>query len=134
MLQSLCLRPIFFQYADKGLRNSGGVWTECRNGKGRRKRHAGAPIVAHAKGRSSQDIVRWRASAVLTELRTYQCRFCAEPLRQTFVDLGLSPLCETYIDAAHLKDPELLYPLHSFVCGKCFLVQLPEHVTAKNTL
>ena len=67
----------------------------------------------------------------MTQLPTYQCRFCGEPLRQTFVDLGLSPLCETYIDAAHLKDPELLYPLHSFVCEKCLLVQLPEHVTAK---
>ncbi|MEO8439949.1 MAG: class I SAM-dependent methyltransferase, partial [Spartobacteria bacterium] len=61
----------------------------------------------------------------------YQCRFCQAPLRETFVDLGLSPLCETYIDAAHLKEPELLYPLHSFVCEKCFLVQLPEHVTAQ---
>ena len=68
---------------------------------------------------------------MLTQLPTYQCRFCGEPLRQTFVDLGLSPLCETYISAAYLKDPELLYPLHSFVCEKCFLVQLPEHVTAR---
>jgi len=67
----------------------------------------------------------------LTQLPTYQCRFCGEPLRQTFVDLGLSPLCETYISAAHLKNPELLYPLHSFVCEKCFLVQLPEYVTAR---
>jgi len=67
----------------------------------------------------------------LTQLPTYQCRFCGEPLRQTFVDLGLSPLCETYIGAMQLKDPELLYPLHSFVCEKCLLVQLPEHVTAK---
>jgi len=67
----------------------------------------------------------------LTHPPTYQCRFCDEPLRQTFVDLGLSPLCETYIDAAHLNDPELFYPLHSFVCEKCLLVQLPEHVGAR---
>ena len=58
----------------------------------------------------------------------YRCRFCNEPLRETFVDLGLSPLCESYIDAAHLSAPESFYPLHSFVCEKCFLVQLPEHV------
>jgi SAM-dependent methyltransferase len=68
---------------------------------------------------------------VLTQPSAYQCRFCGEPLRQTFVDLGLSPLCETYIDSAHLKDPELFYPLHSFVCEKCLLVQLPEHVAAR---
>ena len=59
---------------------------------------------------------------------SYRCRFCGEPLRETFVDLGLSPLCETYIDPTQLSAPELFYPLHSFVCEKCFLVQLPEHV------
>ena len=62
---------------------------------------------------------------------TYQCRFCGAPLRHTFVDLGLSPLCENYIAAAQLGEPERLYPLHSFVCDNCFLVQLPEHVTAR---
>ncbi|MEO5719619.1 MAG: class I SAM-dependent methyltransferase [Chthoniobacterales bacterium] len=60
----------------------------------------------------------------------YRCRFCHEPLRETFVDLGLSPLCETYIDAKQLSAPESFYPLHSFVCEKCFLVQLPVHVGA----
>jgi hypothetical protein len=60
----------------------------------------------------------------------YPCRFCGEMLRETFVDLGLSPLCETYIKAEDLGKPEPLYPLHSFVCHKCFLVQLPEHVGA----
>jgi len=62
---------------------------------------------------------------------TYQCRFCRQPLRHTFVDLGLSPLCESYVSATQLGEPESLYPLHSFVCDGCFLVQLPEHVTAK---
>ncbi len=61
----------------------------------------------------------------------YRCRFCGEPLRETFVDLGLSPLCETYIDPVKLSAPESFYPLHSFVCEKCFLVQLPEHVGAR---
>lgn len=60
---------------------------------------------------------------------TYHCRFCGAPLRQTFVDLGLSPLCESYVPAEQLKEPETLYPLHSFVCESCFLVQLPEHVS-----
>jgi hypothetical protein len=60
----------------------------------------------------------------------YRCRFCNERLRETFVDLGLSPLCESYVSPADLGAPEALYPLHSFVCGNCFLVQLPEHVGA----
>ena len=60
----------------------------------------------------------------------YGCRFCGEPLRQTFVDLGLSPLCETYISLSQLAEPESFYPLHCFVCERCFLVQLPEHVSA----
>ncbi|MEO7725129.1 MAG: class I SAM-dependent methyltransferase [Chthoniobacterales bacterium] len=59
------------------------------------------------------------------------CRFCHEPLRETFVDLGMSPLCESYIDVTQLSAPESFYPLHCFVCERCFLVQLPEHVGAR---
>lgn len=62
---------------------------------------------------------------------SYRCRFCGEPLRETFVDLGLSPLCETYIESTQLSAPESFYPLHTFLCEKCFLVQLPEHVGAR---
>ena len=61
----------------------------------------------------------------------YRCRFCDEPLQHTFVDLGMSPLCQTHIDPANLGDMEPFYPLHSFVCGKCYLVQLPEHASPK---
>ncbi len=59
----------------------------------------------------------------------YLCRFCGTRLRQTFVDLGLSPLCESYVSAEQMKEPETLYPLHSFVCEECYLVQLPEYVS-----
>ena len=52
------------------------------------------------------------------------CRFCNNPLRQTFVDLGMSPLCESYLSASQLNQMEPFYPLHVRVCGKCFLVQL----------
>jgi SAM-dependent methyltransferase len=61
----------------------------------------------------------------------YRCQYCGTPLRHTFVDLGLSPLCESYVEAGKLGAPETLYPLHSYVCEKCFLVQLPEHVSPK---
>ena len=56
------------------------------------------------------------------------CRFCGTKLEHTFVDLGMSPLCESYVSADHLNDMEPFYPLHVYVCGKCFLVQLQEFV------
>jgi hypothetical protein len=59
------------------------------------------------------------------------CRFCGAPLRHTFVDLGMSPLCETYLPAPQLNQMEPFYPLHVFVCEKCFLVQLQEYVSAE---
>jgi 2-polyprenyl-3-methyl-5-hydroxy-6-metoxy-1,4-benzoquinol methylase len=57
------------------------------------------------------------------------CRFCKAELRHTFVDLGMSPLCESYVRLDQLNEMESFYPLHVFVCEKCFLVQLEEFVT-----
>jgi SAM-dependent methyltransferase len=57
------------------------------------------------------------------------CRFCGMRLRQTFVDLGMSPLCESYVTADRLAAMEPFYPLHAYICGRCFLVQLQEFVT-----
>jgi SAM-dependent methyltransferase len=56
------------------------------------------------------------------------CRACGIPLSHTFVDLGMSPLCETYPSAADLNRMEPFYPLHVYVCDGCFLVQLEEYV------
>ena len=56
------------------------------------------------------------------------CRFCRVPLSHTFVDLGMSPLCESYRNADQLNQMEPFYPLHAYVCGDCFLVQLEEFV------
>jgi SAM-dependent methyltransferase len=56
------------------------------------------------------------------------CRLCGTPLSTTFVDLGMSPLCESFISADQLDQMEPYYPLHTLVCGKCFLVQLKEYV------
>jgi SAM-dependent methyltransferase len=60
------------------------------------------------------------------------CRFCGARLSITFVDLGMSPLCESYLGVADLNKMEPFYPLHVFVCGKCFLVQLQEYVAPEN--
>ena len=57
------------------------------------------------------------------------CRLCAASLRTTFVDLGKSPLCESYLRAEDLNRMEPFYPLHAWVCDECFLVQLEEYVS-----
>src|SRR5579863_57264 len=60
------------------------------------------------------------------------CRFCGVALRRTFVDLGMSPLCETYPSVADLGRGEMYYPLHVYICERCWLVQLEEFETAEN--
>jgi hypothetical protein len=62
-----------------------------------------------------------------TEIAIKPCRFCGANLRQSFVDLGLSPLCESYQAASDLNHGEMYYPLHVYVCEQCFLVQLDEY-------
>jgi SAM-dependent methyltransferase len=59
------------------------------------------------------------------------CLFCATALQHTFVDLGMSPLCESYVSEEHLNRMEPFYPLHVYVCHNCFLVQLQEYVSAE---
>jgi SAM-dependent methyltransferase len=66
-----------------------------------------------------------------TAIKNRSCRFCGEGLQQTFVDLGMSPLCETYPSAADLNRGEVYYPLHVQVCQKCWLVQLEEYESAE---
>jgi hypothetical protein len=60
------------------------------------------------------------------------CRFCAAPLRHTFVDLGMSPLCESYVPAERVDAMEAFYPLHARVCGSCLLVQVGDFVPAED--
>ena len=54
------------------------------------------------------------------------CRFCGSILQHTFVDLGMSPLANSYLKSAQLRQMEPFYPLHVYVCEQCFLVQLEE--------
>jgi 2-polyprenyl-3-methyl-5-hydroxy-6-metoxy-1,4-benzoquinol methylase len=75
------------------------------------------------------------STAVLPEVEQHAtakaCRFCGAGLQRTFVDLGMSPLCETYPSAAELNRGELYYPLHVYVCEHCWLVQLEEYESAE---
>lgn len=68
-------------------------------------------------------------SASTHPTRKFSCRFCSGPLKTTFVDLGMSPLCQTHITPGQLHEMEPFYPLHAYVCDRCFLVQLQEFVS-----
>jgi len=54
------------------------------------------------------------------------CRFCGAPLSNIFVDLGAQPLANSYLEPEDLQKAEAFLPLCVYVCGECFLVQLPE--------
>jgi len=61
------------------------------------------------------------------------CRLCQSPLTVSLVDLGMSPLCESFLTVDQVDQMEPYFPLHALVCGDCFLVQLqayvrPEHI------
>jgi len=57
------------------------------------------------------------------------CRLCGERLHRTFVDLGMSPLCQRHVRPHELAMMEPFYPLHVYFCERCYLVQLPEHAS-----
>jgi hypothetical protein len=61
-----------------------------------------------------------------------KCRLCGAELRHTFVDLGMSPPCESYLSASQLDAGETFYPLHVRVCENCLLVQLPAYIPAED--
>ena len=66
----------------------------------------------------------------MTQLPT--CRMCGAALTETFVDLGMSPLCESYVPADKLDAAEVFYPLHVRICSECLLVQLPAYVPGED--
>ena len=57
-----------------------------------------------------------------------RCRLCAAPLSHTFVDLGVTPLCQTHVSLDQMNAMEAFYPLNALVCAECLLVQLDEYV------
>jgi SAM-dependent methyltransferase len=56
------------------------------------------------------------------------CRLCGAGLTTTFVDLGMSPLCESFLAGDQTNQMEPYFPLHALVCDQCYLVQLQEYV------
>ena len=66
-------------------------------------------------------------------MNSIKCRFCGAPLKYSFLDLGVSPLANSYLKKDQLQKMEPFYPLHAYVCDVCYLVQLhefesPEHI------
>ncbi len=57
------------------------------------------------------------------------CRSCGASLEHTFVDLGMSPLANSYIKPEQRNHMEPFFPLHVYVCEKCLLVQLEQFST-----
>ncbi|MBT8123869.1 MAG: methyltransferase domain-containing protein [Gammaproteobacteria bacterium] len=55
-----------------------------------------------------------------------KCRFCQTQLEESFVDLGMSPLCQTHVKPEDLNKYEPFFPLHAYICTECWLVQLDE--------
>jgi SAM-dependent methyltransferase len=81
-------------------------------------------IVGIAETPSSADL----AATVSTVTPAPPCRLCGVPLRHTFVDLGMSPLCESFLTVEELDKVERFYPLHVRICEDCLLVQLEAYV------
>ncbi|MDE1832621.1 MAG: class I SAM-dependent methyltransferase [Thaumarchaeota archaeon] len=65
-------------------------------------------------------------------MTSHLCRFCNTQLNQVFVDLGMSPLANSFLSSDMLDLKESFYPLQTFVCDNCFLVQLEEFESPEN--
>src|SRR6202795_1067548 len=81
---------------------------------------------------SSSDPTRAKPGDERASRASFACRFCGTNLRHSFVDLGMSPLCESYLSAWQLNEMEPFYPLHVLICENCFLVQLQEYVSVES--
>jgi hypothetical protein len=57
------------------------------------------------------------------------CRSCCAPLSAVLVDLGMTPISNAFVREGHASFSERFYPLKSFVCDRCMLVQLEDYET-----
>src|SRR3989338_1926146 len=60
--------------------------------------------------------------------RGHKCRLCSTNLEQVLIDLGHSPPSNSFLEGSQLHEPEEHFPLKAFICGDCFLGQIPAHV------
>jgi SAM-dependent methyltransferase len=89
-----------------------------RSGVGSKLLEGPVSSVAEAQRVAGQSAVEYSA-----------CRACDSPLTDVVVDLGMSPLCESFLPASSLNAMERFFPLVVYVCSRCLLVQLDEYIT-----
>jgi len=64
-------------------------------------------------------------------MHTGFCRLCGAELKRSFVDLGATPLANSYLTAEQVAHgDERSYRLHARVCDACLLVQVDEAIPA----
>src|SRR6266513_2753618 len=56
------------------------------------------------------------------------CRFCGNTELHLVVDLGMSPLCESFLSRDQLLAMEPFYPLRALFCEDCGLMQVEEYL------
>ena len=84
-------------------------------------------------GESIRYMLNGHPIAAIADAKPYRsggkCRLCSTELEHEFVNLGMSPLCESFLRAEQIDAMEPYFPLHAYVCDSCFLVQLKEYVS-----
>lgn len=68
----------------------------------------------------------------ITSKQQPKCRSCDAPLDRTFVDLGMSPLVQSFLPPDKLDEAEPFLPLKVLLCPECKLVQLRSYVSPDN--
>ncbi len=53
----------------------------------------------------------------------HKCRFCKNTLKTIFADLNMAPIVNNYIKKENFYKEEVTYPLITYVCDNCKLVQ-----------
>lgn len=61
-----------------------------------------------------------------------KCRVCNNELEIIMADLGMSPLANSYMKEENLNKVEAFFPLKTYVCSQCFLVQLEKYESPEN--
>lgn len=62
----------------------------------------------------------------LASAATPRCRHCAAELRLVAADLGATPISNAFLTAGQIDKAEPFYPLRTYVCQVCRLVQLQD--------
>ncbi len=61
-----------------------------------------------------------------------QCRSCSTEIKAPFLSLGKTPLSNSYVKKEDLNKPEPQFPLETFICPKCLLVQVDDFERPEN--